>query len=314
MAHAAKHITMHTAQHPAAMNNKRVEQQQNRAGYLFALPGILGFLIFTAVPMIMSLYYSFTEFSVLQKPQWVGLKNYINMLASPSSLYLKSLTVTLLYGLMNSAITIVFSIITALLVNRPFRGRAALRAIYFLPSVIPIVASTVVWNWILNYQNGLANQILIALGLGRLNWLMDNHLIFISLFMISLWTCGGSIVVMIATLQDVPQGLLEAVEMDGGSTWHKFRFVTFPSISPVVFFQLIMSLINSFQIYAQSVMLSDNGSPNRMTYFMNVMITDQAFRQLKMGLACAESWGMFIVILAITGILFATRRYWVHES
>ena len=293
---------------------RKKQMSENKVGYLFAAPGILGFLIFTAGPMLISLYYSFTEFSVLAKPKWNGLQNYITMLTSPSSLFLKSLSVTLIYAGLNAVLTMVFSIAVALLLNRSFKGRGILRALYFLPSVIPIVASTVVWNWILDYRNGLMNQLLRMMHLGSLNWLMDNKLIFVSLLAISLWTCGGSIVIMIATLQDVPRSLIEAVEVDGGNAVDRFRYAVFPSISPVVFFQLVMCLVNSLQIYAQSIMLSDNGSPNRMTYFMNVMIYDHAFKQLKMGLACAESWGMFVVVLLITGILFFTKRYWVNEN
>ena len=293
---------------------RKKQMSENKVGYLFAAPGILGFLIFTAGPMLISLYYSFTEFSVLAKPKWNGLQNYITMLTSPSSLFLKSLSVTWIYAGLNAVLTMVFSIAVALLLNRSFKGRGILRALYFLPSVIPIVASTVVWNWILDYRNGLINQLLRMMHLGSLNWLMDNKLIFVSLLAISLWTCGGSIVIMIATLQDVPRSLIEAVEVDGGNAVDRFRYAVFPSISPVVFFQLVMCLVNSLQIYAQSIMLSDNGSPNRMTYFMNVMIYDHAFKQLKMGLACAESWGMFVVVLLITGILFFTKRYWVNEN
>lgn len=296
-------------------NGKRKRKMtENQAGYLFAAPGILGFLLFTAGPMIVSLYYSFTEFSVLSKPEWAGVKNYVNMLTSPSSLFLKSLKVTLLYAGMNAAWILFFSILTALLLNRDFKGKNLLRAIYFLPSVVPMVATTVVWNWILDYRNGLMNQLLHAMGLGSLNWLMDEKLIFVSLFAISLWTCGGSVVIMIATLNDVPKSLIEAVEMDGGNAWHRFRYAAFPSISPVVFFQLVMCLVNSLQIYAQSIMLSDNGSPNRMTYFMNVMVYDHAFKQLKMGLACAESWGMFLVVILITAVLFGTKKFWVFEN
>ncbi len=287
---------------------------ENRAGYIFAAPGILGFLIFTAGPMLVSIYYSFTEFSVLSKPKWVGIRNYVHMLTSASSLFTKSLKVTLLYAGFNAVLVMVFSVLVALLLNRDFKTRGILRAIYFLPSVVPMVATTVIWNWILDYKNGLINQVLNMLRIDSLNWLMDEKLIFVSLFAISLWTCGGSIVIMIATLQDVPRSLTEAVEVDGGNAWHRFRYAVFPTISPVVFFQLVMCLVNSLQIYAQSIMLSDNGSPNRMTYFMNVMIYDHAFKQLKMGLACAESWGMFLVIILITAVLFGTKKYWVHDS
>ena len=287
---------------------------QNGAGYLFAAPGILGFLIFTAGPMLVSLYYSFTKFSVLHSPEWIGIENYVNMLTSPSSLFLKSLKVTLIYAGINAVLVMVFSVLAALLLNRNFRGRGVLRAVYFLPSVVPVVATTVIWNWILDYRNGLVNQALRMLGFGSLNWLMDNKLIFVSLFVMSLWTCGGSVVIMIAALQDVPASLLEAVDVDGGPAWHRFKHAAFPAISPVVFFQLVMCLVNSLQIYAQSIMLSDNGSPDRMTYFMNVMVYDHAFKQLKMGLASAESWGMFLVIIVITGILFGTKKCWVHDN
>ena len=291
---------------------KRVSE--TKAGYLFAAPGILGFLIFTAGPMFVSLYYSFTKFSVLQSPEWIGMDNYVNMFTSPSALFLKSLKVTLIYAGINAVLVMIFSVLTALLLNRNFRGRGVLRAIYFLPSVVPVVATTVIWNWILDYRNGLINQVLRMFGIGSLNWLMDEKLIFVSLFVMSLWTCGGSIVIMIAALQDVPSSLLEAVEVDGGNAWHRFKYAAFPSISPVVFFQLVMCLVNSLQIYSQSIMLSDNGSPDRMTYFMNVMVYDHAFKQLKMGLASAESWGMFLVIIVITGILFGTKKYWVHDN
>lgn len=281
---------------------------------MFAAPGILGFLIFTAGPMVASLYYSFTEFSVLSSPKWVGLQNYSNMLTGASSLFLKSLKVTLLYAGINTLLILLFSILTALLLNRDFKGRGVLRGIYFLPSVVPIVATTVIWNWILDYRNGLVNQVLHMLGAGSRNWLMDEKLIFLSLFAISLWTCGGSIVIMLATLQDVPGSLVEAVKVDGGNAWHRFCYAVFPSISPVVFFQLLMCLVNLLQIYAQSIMLSDNGSPNRMTYFMNVMVYDHAFKQLKMGLASAEGWGMFLVIIVITAVLFGTKKYWVQDD
>ena len=124
-------------------------------------------------------------------PKWTGIKNYVDMLTSPSSLFLKSLSVTLIYAGINAALTMVFSVAVALLLNRNFRGRGVLRAVYFLPSVIPIVATTVIWNWILDYKSGLANELLKMFGLGSLNWLMDEKLIFVSLFAISLWTCGG---------------------------------------------------------------------------------------------------------------------------
>ncbi len=293
---------------------QKSEKKENRMGYLFAAPGILGFLIFTAVPMVVSLYYSFNKVSVLDSPKWVGLDNYVEMLTGKSSLFLKSMSVTLIYALCNVVIVMAFSIVIAILLNRKFRGRNTLRALFFLPSVLPVVTTTILWSWILDYRSGLMNQLLNFLGIRSQNWLLDERNIFISLFMMSLWAAGGSIVVMIATLQDVPSSLLEAIDVDGGGALAKTIHVVLPMISPVVFFQTIMCLISSLQIFTQSLMLSSNGSPNRMTYFINVMVYDEAFKQLKMGSASAEAWGMFVVILALTGLLFWSKKYWVFDN
>lgn len=280
------------------------------AGYLFAAPAILGFLILTLYPMFASLVYSFhkiTVFDGAQIMEWVGLDNYKYLFTNPSSEFKKSISITLIYSFVNVFLVITFCLIVALLVNRKFRGRNLLRAIFFLPSVIPMLATTIVWQMLLQNQakGGLLNWLLLKLGLTPIDFLNDPHTIFATLFMMSLWTCGGTIVVFIATLQDVPGELLEAIEMDGGNAWHKFIKVTYPTIKPVLFFQLIMCMMTSIQIYTQSVVLSRNGAPDRMTYFINVMIYDHSFVQVGMrGLASAEAWVVFLITLVITGILF----------
>lgn len=289
-------------------------RKENIAGYLFAAPGILGLLIFSVGPILISLYYSFTKVSVIDKPRWVGLDNFQRLFTDPSSFFTKSLGVTLFYALVNMVLVMAFSLMIAMLLNRKFKGRNTLRAIFFLPSVLPTVATTTLLIWMLDYRSGLINQLLNMLGSGSLNWLMDERLVFVSLFSLSLWMSGGSIVVMIATLQDVPVSLLEATDVDGGNAWIKFRHIILPSISPVLFFQTVMTLVSSLQIFTQSLMLSNNGSPNRMTYFVNVIIYDDAFSKLRMGMASAEAWAMFVVVLALTGLLFGTRRFWVYEG
>lgn len=219
----------------------------------------------------------------------------------------KSITVTLIYAFINVALVIAFCLLVALLLNRKFLGRNMLRAVFFLPSVIPMLATTIVWQMLLQNQakGGLVNWLLLQLGIAPLDFLTDPVRIFETLFIMSLWTCGGTIVVFIATLQDVPGELLEAIEMDGGNAWHKFQKVTYPTIKPVLFFQLIMCMMTSIQIYTQSVVLSRNGAPDRMTYFINVMIYDHSFVQVGMrGLASAEAWVVFLITLVITVILF----------
>ncbi|MBT2291041.1 sugar ABC transporter permease [Paenibacillus albidus] len=280
------------------------------AGYLFAAPAILGFLILTLYPMLASLYYSFHKITIMsgsQVMEWIGLDNFRYIFTNTSSEFKKSITVTLLYAFINVALVIGFCLIVALLLNRKFIGRNMLRAIFFLPSVVPMLATTIVWQMLLQNQakGGLLNWLLLQLGIAPLDFLNDPVRIFETLFIMSLWTCGGTIVVFIATLQDVPGELLEAIEMDGGNAWHKFLKVTYPTIKPVLFFQLIMCMMTSIQIYTQSVVLSRNGGPDRMTYFINVMIYDHSFVQTGMrGLASAEAWVVFLITMLITGVLF----------
>ncbi|MEW4428051.1 sugar ABC transporter permease [Paenibacillus pabuli] len=280
------------------------------AGYLFAAPAIIGFLVLTMYPMLASLYYSFHKITIMsgsQVMEWIGLDNFRYIFSNPSSEFKKSITVTLVYAFVNVTLVIVFCLIVALLLNRKFIGRNLLRAIFFLPSVIPMLATTIVWQMLLQNQakGGLINWVLLQMGIAPWDFLNDPLRIFYTLFIMSLWTCGGTIVVFIATLQDVPGELLEAVEMDGGNAWHKFLKVTYPTIKPVLFFQLIMCMMTSIQIYTQSVVLSRNGAPDRMTYFINVMIYDHSFVQVGMrGLASAEAWIVFLITLVITGVLF----------
>ncbi|ASA23854.1 carbohydrate ABC transporter permease [Paenibacillus donghaensis] len=280
------------------------------AGYLFAAPAIIGFLVLTLYPMLASLFYSFHKITVMsggQVMEWIGLDNFRYIFSNPGSEFKKSMTVTLVYAFINVALVIGFCLLVALLLNRKFLGRNMLRAVFFLPSVIPMLATTIVWQMLLQNQakGGLVNWLLLQLNIPPIDFLTDPVHIFETLFIMSLWTCGGTIVVFIATLQDVPGELLEAIEMDGGNAWHKFRKVTYPTIKPVLFFQLIMCMMTSIQIYTQSVVLSRNGAPDRMTYFINVMIYDHSFVQVGMrGLASAEAWIVFLITMAITGILF----------
>jgi multiple sugar transport system permease protein len=288
----------------------RGARKEALAGYLFAAPAILGFLILTLYPMIASLVYSFHKITIVNGAQvmkWIGLDNFKYLFSNPNSEFQKSMTVTLVYSFINVILVITFCLIISLLLNRKFIGRNLLRGVFFLPSVIPMLATTIVWQMLLQNQakGGLINWLLLKLGTTPIDFLNDPYHIFGTLFLMSLWTCGGTIVVFIATLQDVPGELLEAIEMDGGNAWHKFQKVTYPTIKPVLFFQLIMCMMTSIQIYTQSVVLSRNGAPDRMTYFINVMIYDHSFVQTGMrGLASAEAWVVFVVTLLITTVLF----------
>jgi len=238
--------------------------------------------------------------------EWLGLENYKYLLTNPASEFPKAVGVTLFYTAVNVVLVILFCLLVALMLNRRFIGRNFLRGVFFLPSVMPTLSVAILWKMLLQNQakGGLINWWLITSGLSTIDFLNTEY-IFVTLFSMSLWTCGGTIVVLLATLQDVPLDQLEAVSIDGGNAWHKFARVTYPTIKPVLFFQLIMCVMTSVQVYTQSVAFSRNGAPNRMTYFINVMIYDHAFIQADMrGIASAEAWLVFLIILIITGVLF----------
>lgn len=288
-------------------HSKRLRKEY-LAGYLFASPAIIGFIALTLYPMLASLYYSFNKIGLQGDMQWIGLDNFIFMLTDPTSEFKKSIAVTLIYAGINVVLVIGWCLGISLLLNRDFYGRDMLRAIFYLPSVIPVLATAILWKVILQNQaqGGLVNQLLLALNLETVEWLTDTRMIFVTLFIMSLWTCGGTIVVFLATLQDVPEELLESVAIDGGNAWHKFRAVVFPTIEPVLFFQALICMMTSVQIFTQSVALSSNGGPNRTTYFINVMIYDHAFKKVgSRGLASAEAWAVLIIILLLTAAMFA---------
>lgn len=281
------------------------------AGYLFAFPAILGFLILTLYPMLASLFYSFNKINLKGTMRWIGFDNYINMFTDPTSEFKKSLLITVIYAVINVMLVMGWCLAVSLLLNRSFMGCNLLRAIFYLPAVIPMLATSILWKVILQNQaqGGLINQLLMFANLETKEWLLDTRLIFVTLFIMSIWTCGGTIIVFLATLQDVPEEQLESVELDGGNAWHKFKAVTLPTIEPVIFLQMLTCMITSIQVFTQSVALSSNGAPDRMTYFINVMIYDHAFRiPGARGLAAAEAWVVFLVILVFTGLLFMLQN------
>lgn len=308
---------MQTTKRPGGRKNNRT-RREGLTGYLFAAPAIIGFLLLTLYPMAASLFYSFNKIDLQGNMEWVGFQNYIRIFTDSGIGFLKSMRVTILYAFINTFLIIMFCLIVALLLNRKFRMRSLLRAIFYLPAVIPMISTAILWKLLLQNAagGGLINQFIMkVLHLPQLNFLTDVRLVFIVLFSMGLWTCGGTVVVLLATLQDVPRSLIEAVDLDGGNAWHKFRYVTYPTIKPVLFFQLIMCMITSMQVFTQSMVLSSNGAPNRMTYFVNIMIYDHSFKQSGMkGVAAAEAWMVFLTILVITAVLFYFQGWLRKES
>jgi multiple sugar transport system permease protein len=273
-------------------------------GMAFLAPWTIGFLLFTVYPMGASLVYSFTEYHPLQPLEWNWFQNYVNMFSD--DLFWKSLWNTLYMVVFGVPLTLLFSFLCAVLLNLKVRGQSIYRVIYFLPSIVPTVASTLLWLWILNPQAGVMNTLLGYLGIHGPNWLSNPAWSKPSLILLGLWGMGGTIVIYLSGLQDVSTTLLEAAELDGASWLQRLRYITIPMVSPITLFNLITGMIGMFQYFAQAYIFrgtSGLGSPLGSTLFFSVYLYEQGFQYLDIGYASAMAWILFFIILACTIVL-----------
>ena len=287
-----------------------IVSRNQRVGLLFALPWILGFTVFLAYPLISSLYYSFTSFSVLRQPHWIGLENY-RELAGDEVFHL-SLKNTLLFTAAAVPLATVAAILLALLLNTKVRGMAFYRTIFYIPSLVPMVALGVLWLWVFNGQYGLLNAGLRSLGLPTPAWLSDPAWSKWTLVIISIWGTGNAMVIYLAGLQDVPLSLYEAAELDGAGFWRKTRNVTLPMISPVILFNVVMGVIGTLQTFALPYVMFPGGQPARSTYFFSMYLYDNAFLYQRMGYASAMGWVMFAITLSLTLLAMKLSARHVH--
>lgn len=286
-------------------------------GLLFAMPWIIGFIIFSLYPILASLFYSLTEFNVLQPAKFVGLANYKELITD--SKFYKSLYNTLYISVFGVPLNLLFSLAMAMLLSLEVKGQAIYRTIYYIPSVISVVASSVIWVWVLNPEYGILNTALGYLGLPQPVWLSDPVFTKPSLIMMGMWGSGGTMLIYLAAIKGVPQSYYEAADLDGAGAWKKFTHITLPAISPATLFQLIMGLIFSFQYFTQAYIFisgSNNGvqpgGPENSLLFYAIYLYQQGFSFLKMGVASAMAWILFIIIVAVTLVLFKTSLKWVY--
>jgi len=275
-------------------------------GLVFVSPWLAGLILFAAYPLLASLYYSFTDFSVLLPPVNVGLLNYRFLFQD--DLFWTSMKNTVLFATMSVPLTLGLSLLAAMLLNNRLRMQGTFRAIYFLPSLVPLVPLAILWSWMFNSNCGLINAIigppLRSMGIEPPNWLEAAGWTKPALVFTKIWGIGGAMVIFLAALQEAPEHLYESADLDGAGAWRKFLSITLPFISPALYFNLIIGIIASLQTFALPYVMMGRG-PSDSTYFLTMYIYDQGFKYLNMGYACAMAWIMFLIILILT--LIASR-------
>lgn len=272
-------------------------------GLLFIAPWLIGFLVLMVYPFFSSLYYSFTNFNILDTPKWVGLANYQALLSDPK--FTISMKNTAYYAVIAVPLGVVLAVGLALLYNQKLPAQRLFRTLMYVPLIVPPVATAMLWQWIFNPQVGLLNSALAKLGITGPAWLGDPAWSKIALIIMAQWGVGGSVLLLLAALQDVPRHLYEAAEIDGANLWHKFWHVTLPMISPVVFFICITGIISAFQVFTEAFIVSGGtGGPLNSTLFYSLYLFQQAFKFFNMGYASAMAWILFLIVLVITLIVF----------
>lgn len=288
----------------------RLARREELEFYLLISPWLIGFVFFTGGPVLASIGLSFTEWSVLDVPRWIGLGNYEELLAF-DTLFWTAVVNTAYYVFVSVPLGVVLSIVTAVLMNQKVRGIAVFRTIYYLPSVTSGVAVAILWIWLLNPEVGLINTFLRFFGLPGPGWLLDPYWAMPALILMSLWNVGGNMVVLLAGLQGIPEHLYEAARIDGANWWQEFRHITLPMLSPVIFFVLIVSTIAAFQIFT-NVYVMTRGGPGTATLVYVFYVYQNAFEYLRMGYAAAMAWILFGMILLLTVLQFRVANRWVY--
>ena len=292
----------------------RADRRHLLNGVLFASPWLIGLSVFLAYPILSSLYYSFCDYSTLRPAVWVGMQNYQDL--AQDAVMFKSLRNTLVFGAIALPGSLTAALMLALLLNSGVRGLPIFRTIFYLPCLVPAVASAMLWLWVLNGDFGILNYALGGLlrpfGLQPPTWLADPLWAKPALAIMSIWGCGGTMVIYLAGLQDVPAELYEAAEIDGAGWWRRLLHVTLPCLSPVIYFTLIIGLIGVLQIFTPAYIMGGGpsggtqGNPARSTLFYALYLWAQAFELLRMGYACAMAWILFMIIVVLTLIAHRT--------
>jgi multiple sugar transport system permease protein len=285
--------------------------RDNKAGYLFLLPWLIGLVVIVAGPMIASLYLSFTNYSLIQAPEFIGLDNYIRMLEDPR--LHKSILVTFTYVLVGVPLQLAMALGVAMLLNEGMKGLAFYRSIFYLPSMLGAsVAIAVLWRQMFEVD-GLVNQVLRLIGIpATTSWIADPQWALWTIILLHVWTFGSPMVIFLAGLRQIPGMYYEAASVDGASKWAQFRKITLPLLSPIIFFNLVLQIINAFQSFTQAYVVSNGtGGPADETLFYTLYLYQRGFVQFQMGYAAAMAWLLVVIIAAFTALNFWLSKRWV---
>ncbi len=299
-----------TPTHNAKRGGFSLRRQETIAFYLVISPWIIGFVLFVLGPMVASLAISTMRWDMLKAPWFIGLDNYERLFTN-DPLFWQSLRVTVKYTLLYVPTELIGGLGLALLMNQRVRGITIYRTIFYLPSVLSGVAFVVVWMWLLHPEAGLVNAFIKLFGIDGPRWLTDPDTALYALWIMSIWGLGRTAIIFLAGLKNVPQELYEAAAIDGAGSWRSFRNVTLPMITPTIFFNLVLSVIATFQTFTSSF-VATNGGPLDSTLFIVLYIYRSAFQFFRMGYASAIAWVLFVIILALTLLVVRSARSWVY--
>jgi len=280
-------------------------------GYVFISPWLLGFFIFTLIPIVASLYFSFTQYDLLSSPKFIGIENYIRMFRDDYKFW-KSLKVTFYYVFVAVPLRLIFALMIAMLLTYKSKMTALYRAIYYIPSMMGgSVAVAVLWRRLFDIE-GVVNSLLAFLGIpSEVAWLGDPRTAIWTLIVLAVWQFGSSMLIFLAGIKQIPESYYEAAIIDGANSFHKFFKITLPMLTPVIFFNLVMQLINGFMTFTQSFIVT-GGQPLDSTLFYALYLYRQAFEFYDMGYACAMAWAMLIIVAVFTTLIFKSSSLWVY--
>lgn len=291
------------------VGRSRLRRREARAGYFFISPWLIGFSLFSIGPIIISLILSFSHYSVIMPPRFCGVQNYYELPKDP--LFWKSLYNTAYMTVLGIPPGVFIAFAVALFLNMKVKGMACYRTIYYLPAIVPIVASSILWMWILAPRYGILNSALSIVHIKGPPWLGSETWSKPAIILMGCWGAGASMILYLAGLQGIPQQLYEAAQIDGANWWHQFWKITLPLMTPVLFFNVVMGVIGSMQIFTQAYIMTAGG-PVDSTLFYVYYLFNNAFAYFRMGYACSLSWVLFVIILVITLLQLRMARYWVY--